>query len=253
MDVTFEIFPSKKLKLDALPEGWEYTITCTARSLEPTIETYRRLGPRHTPHISAALIESEGHLESVAQTVTRKVFLIGGDPEPQGPYMRSAQLIPHFRHCEEIGVAGYPEGHPNYPDESFGDKLLLEKQRLGATYTATQMCFDSQAIIDWIQRIRDKGLTLPILAGVAVPVNIVKLARFAARSGVNASVSFLRKTSTRDVACMIQRYDPRPLMEAVHEHVDGFHIYTFNSIQTTRRWVGETPWLAAAASTVDNL
>jgi 5,10-methylenetetrahydrofolate reductase len=35
--------------------------------------------------------------------------------------------------------------------------------------------------------------------------------------------------------------DPRPLMEAVADHVDGFHIYTFNALKTTRSWMEELP------------
>ena len=42
---------------------------------------------------------------------------------------------------------------------------------------------------------------------------------------------------------MITRYDPRPLMQAVDEYVDGFHIYTFNAIKTTTKWLEKTPWL----------
>lgn len=243
MIVNFEIFPSEKLEPAALPPEWELTIATRAETLRPTLDLYLELGREHTPHISAALIESQDHLESIVQTVTQKVFLVGGDPKPRGPFTRSAQLIPHFHHCEELGVAGYPEGHPSYPEETLGDEILLEKQRLGATYIATQMCFDSVRIIDWIKRVRDQGVSLPIYCGVAPPINVVKLTQFAARCGVTASLSFLRKTSTRDIARMIRRYDPRPLMEAVYDHVDGFHLYTFNAIETTRHWVAETSWL----------
>jgi 5,10-methylenetetrahydrofolate reductase len=40
-------------------------------------------------------------------------------------------------------------------------------------------------------------------------------------------------------------------MEAVYEHVDGFHIYTFNAIKTTAHWVQTVPWLQELAAEVD--
>ncbi len=251
MEATFEIFPSSKLKLADVPPHWSLTITATQESLTPTLETYKQLNGPHTPHISASLVQSEDHLRELTSLIRDRVFLIGGDLDPVGPYERSAQLIPHFAHCASIGVAGYPEGHPSYPHEAFGDEILLGKQELGATYAATQMAFDPEAIVEWVTRIRDKGITLPIHCGIAPPISVPKLTQFAMRCGVNASLGFIKKMSTRDVAKMIQRYDPTPLMEAVYEHVDGFHIYTFNAIKTTANWVQTVPWLQELAAGVD--
>lgn len=251
MEATFEIFPSSKLKLEEVPPHWTLTITATQESLAPTIETYEKLNGRHTPHISAALVQSEDHLHELTHVVRDRVFLIGGDRDPVGPYERSAQLIPRFAHCSSIGVAGYPEGHPSYPDDEFGDDILLEKQELGATYAATQMAFDPQSIVDWVARIREAGITLPVYCGIAPPISVPKLTQFAMRCGVNASLGFIKKMSTRDVAKMIQRYDPTPLMEEVYEHVDGFHIYTFNAIKTTANWVENVPWLRELTTGVD--
>lgn len=237
---TFEVFPSDKLRLDLIPKEWSLAITCTSEQLQPTIDLYRKLGPRHTPHLSAALSESEAQVKDLAKVFTEKVFLIGGDLEPRGPFTRSAQLIPYFRHCKAIGVGSYPEGHPSYDREELGDEILLEKQALGATYAATQMCFDPDKIVQWVKRVRDKGITLPIHCGVAPPINPVKLTQFALRCGVNTSLNFIKKMSVRDAARMATKYDPKPLIEAVADHVDGFHVYTFNAIKTTRGWVEDT-------------
>lgn len=238
--VTFEVFPSDKLNLDLIPDSWSLAITCTSEDLGPTVDLYKKLGPRHTPHLSAALSENDAHVRELARQFRSKVFLIGGDLQPRGPFTRSAQLIPYFLHCGEIGVASYPEGHPSYPTEELGDEILLEKQSLGATYAATQMCFDPARIIAWVRRIREKGVMLPIQCGVAPPISAVKLTQFAIRCGVNTSLNFIKKMSVRDAARMASSYDPRPLMEEVADHVDGFHVYTFNAIKTTRSWVEDT-------------
>lgn len=243
MRITFEVFPSPKLKLEAIPASWALTLTCTTDEIQPVIDLYRQVGSHHTPHLPAALVKSDGHAQALSEIFREKVFLIGGDQAPRGPFDRSAKLIPFFSHCRELGVAGYPEGHPTYSYETLGDEILLEKQALGATYVVTQMCFNPNAIVRWVERIREAGIALPIQCGVAPPINVMKLTRFALRCGVHTSLNFIKKMSTRDVAKMISRYDPRPLMEAVYDVVDGFHIYTFNAIKTTRAWVEDTGWL----------
>jgi methylenetetrahydrofolate reductase (NADPH) len=245
--VSFEVFPSENLKLDLIPGDWKLAITCTSEELQPTLDLYAKIGSPHTPHLSAALVESEEHLQKLRAIYTDRIFLIGGDLQPRGPFSRSATLIPHFTHCREIGVASYPEGHPSYATETLGDEILLDKQRLGATYAATQLCFDPQKIVDWSRRIRDRGITLPIYCGIAPPISAVKLTQFAIRCGVNTSLNFIKKMSIRDAAKMAASYDPRPLMEAVVDSVDGFHIYTFNAIKTTREWAEGTPWLSELA------
>jgi methylenetetrahydrofolate reductase (NADPH) len=244
MQFEFEIFPSKKLHAATIPPDWLVAISCRQQGIQSTLDLYRLLGPQSIPHVSAAMVESESHLKEIARTVSDKVFLIAGDPKPRGPYSRAAQLIPFFQHCREIGVAGYPEGHPAYPYEALGDEILLEKQRLGATYIVTQLSFDSQAIIDWVKRIRGKGVELPVYCGVSSPINVVRLAQFARQCGVGQSLRFLGKISRWDATKMIARYDPAPLMAEVYDFVDGFHIYTFNAIKTTERWLEEMPWLS---------
>jgi len=243
MKITFEVSPSDKLKLASIPGNWGLSITCTASEIQPTLDLYRKLGGKHTPHVSAALVEDETHAKSLAIHFDKGVFLIGGDHKPRGPFDRAAKLIPYFQHGQAIGVAGYPEGHPSYPHETLGDEILLEKQALGATYVATQMCFNPQAVVDWAKRIRDKGVTLSIYCGVAPPLSVIKLTQFALRCGVNTSLNFLEKMAIQDAVKLIRRYDPRPLMETVYDHVDGFHIFTFNAIRTTSQWVAETAWL----------
>jgi len=243
MKISFEIFPSSKLNLHKIPSEWDLTITATQSSLSPTIETYQELNKKHTPHISAALVQDKAHARELANIIQPKVFLIGGDLDPQGPFERSAQLIPFFTHCDEIGIGGYPEGHPSYEYEELGDEILQEKQALGATYIATQMAFKPEAIVDWVKRMRGKNIMLPVYAGIAAPISVPKLTQFAIRVGVNTSLDFIKKMSIRDAAKMIQRYNPQPLMEEIYDHVDGFHIYTFNAINTTIKWVDSIPWL----------
>lgn len=233
--VSFEVFPSKKLNSAMLAnlETDALTITCTAQSLAPTFSFYQALGCTATPHIPARRIKDEADAEHYAGIVSKRVFLIAGDRAPRGPFSRAIELFPYFKHCT-IGVAAYPEGHPDYPFPEWGDEILLEKQENGARYAVTQMCFNADTINHFVERVRSKGVTLPIYCGVAVPISRVRLAAFALKCGVGPSMKILHRSSSSSLVALLggKRYKPYQLIENVRENVDGFHFYTFNEINS---------------------
>lgn len=57
----------------------------------------------------------------------------------------------------QIGVAGYPEGHPFIDDHQLLN-ALREKEPF-ASYMVTQMCFDAKTIVHWIADMRQQGFT----------------------------------------------------------------------------------------------
>lgn len=79
-------------------------------------------------------------------------------------YIRAApQFSDHF--C--IGVAGYPEGHPD--SMATEDELLEQlKQKVdaGADFIVTQLFYDVDQFLHWVRKVREKGITVPIVPGV---------------------------------------------------------------------------------------
>ena len=129
-----------------------------ARTLE-TVGALREAGLDPVPHVSARRILDREEFEAfVRQAVSRygvhRVLLLGGDePRPKGPFADSLELLGTGLLAEcgirEIGVAGYPEGHPRIAPAvlkaAFERKLALAReQRLGA-YVVTQFSFDAEA------------------------------------------------------------------------------------------------------------
>lgn len=253
----FEVFPAEGVERAAagLPPGTAVTVTCSpSRGIDASVELVERLaaaGARVVPHLSARLVADAGHLatlvERLAVAGVRDVFVIGGDAKtPVGPYDSSGALLADLARMQhpftELGVAGYPEGHPLIGADAL-DTALKAKQGV-ATYLVTQLCFSPEAVVAWAERVRSLGVTLPIVVGVPGVVDRRRLLRLALRVGAGESTRFLRKhTGLVGKLLAAGGYDPGGLVEPLAAHHEalggplrGLHLYTFNEVGRTQTW-----------------
>ncbi|GAC1326709.1 MAG: methylenetetrahydrofolate reductase [Chloroflexota bacterium] len=264
----FEVVPVRGVDEQArlLPAGATVTVTCSpTRGVENTLQVAGRLagqGLRVVPHIAARLVTDTAHLQDLLQQVAdlaiRDVFVIAGDAnEPIGQFSNSLDLLRAMNdtghNLDEVGVAAYPEGHPLI-DHGALSQALIEKQSL-ATYMVTQICFDPQKILLWLDVARDQGVTLPVYIGIPGLVDARRLLQISVRIGVGDSMRFLAK-HTNVVAGLLGRggYHPNRLVEGIAPYLDGerhnirgLHINTFNQVQGTVQWQQEL-MLATAQS-----
>ena len=256
-DPLFELIPLRSLdaQADALPDGAAVSVTASAsRGIEGTVDASERLaarGFRVTPHLSARMIRDRSHLGSLldrlaAAGITR-LFVIGGDADDPGAFPDALSMLRAMADLgatfAEVGVAGYPEGHPDIP----GERLLaaLHAKQPFATSMTTQLCFDPGAIGRWLRAGRDDGITLPAVIGLPGVTELRKLLAISARIGVADSRRFLRK-NTRLVGRLVRPggYDPdallaglAPLVADPTLAIRGVHLYTFNQADTTVAWL----------------
>lgn len=242
--------------LAGLPPGTTVTVTCSPRrGLEPTVALSCALAARGVhavPHLAARQVPGRSGLSELLDRLTtagvREVFVVGGDaPEPLGPYRDGVALLRAIAgtgaDLDGIGVAGYPEGHPRIATADLWS-ALRDKQPL-ATYLVTQLCFDAGAVARFVGEAWDRGVTLPVVAGVPGVVDRGRLLRTGLKVGVGQSLRFVR--GHRAVARGLLRpggYRPDPLVRGLAEQVAtgrcalaGLHVYAFNDIGPTLRWM----------------
>jgi methylenetetrahydrofolate reductase (NADPH) len=205
-----------------------------------------------TPHLSARMIKNRSELSGIVSRLFRegidRAFVVGGDADDPGQFKDALELLRELsdlgHHLNEVGVTGYPEGHPFIS----GDLLrqaLIDKQRY-ATYIATQMCFDAPAIVTWVKGTRLDGVRLPINVGIPGVVDPIRLAGIAARIGVGTSVRYV--TKNRKMIWRFLRpgaYRPTKLLRELGAidpalGLRGLHIFTFNLIEPTVAWFQES-------------
>jgi methylenetetrahydrofolate reductase (NADPH) len=252
-----EVIPLKgaEAKVDELSPATTVTITCSpkfglTRTLEH-VEAAAQRGYRVVPHLAARQVADNGELKQFVQRVAdagvTDLYVIGGDAsDPAGDYLCAADLLDDLNSLEHpftrIGVACYPEGHPKVDASQLLD-ALLKKQRYAA-YMVSQLCFDAQAIVQWLTQARAAGVTLPLRIGLAAPMSTRKLVELSLKIGVGASVRYLTKQhglvgnllmgNSYRPETLLEQLDPEVLDDPLN--VEGLHLFSFNQLDATAHW-----------------
>jgi methylenetetrahydrofolate reductase (NADPH) len=174
------------------------------------------------------------------------VFVVAGDAkEATGEFADAVSLLhalPADHGFDEIGVTGYPESHP-FIDDDVTIQAMWDKRRL-ASYIVSNMSFDAATVTAWIERVRRRGVALPIHVGMAGVADPVRLLKVSTKIGVADAARFLRGHPSW-VARMFRPggYEPGRFVNALlpaaarpELRVAGLHVFTFNEIEPTERW-----------------
>jgi methylenetetrahydrofolate reductase (NADPH) len=256
-DPIFELLPLKNLpdQVPHLPAGARVSVTASpAKGIDATLDWAVRLqadGFRAIPHLSARMIPDRatlaGLLERARDGGLRHAFVVGGDADEPGEYLDGLSLLEAMYDLGHpfttLGCPGYPQGHPDIPDEAL-ERALRDKARY-VDHVTTQMDFDVKAIGAWVHRQRAAGLVPDVVIGVPGVADPQKLLSIAARIGVKDAKRFLVK-NLRFVTGLAKSggfYKPTSFVEGVAPlladptaRVSGFHLYTFNAVEATETW-----------------
>ncbi|MFB6352637.1 MAG: methylenetetrahydrofolate reductase [Halobacteriales archaeon] len=258
----FELMPFSSFdeQMAHLPDGAAIAITMSPQQgLEATLqktEVAMEAGYEAIPHIAARYVEGPDQLEEIAARLeaagVTDVFIPGGDPEePVGEYESAYDLLVDLEELDyafdEVGITGYPEGHAFISEAEL--ESAMAKKAPHATYIVTQLCYDPDAVIDWLEMVRrDREIDLPVEVGIPGVLKYQRLLSISQKVGVGDSVRFLQKTSgilgfVRQLIGSRGKYTPYSLVDGLAPYVDdpesgidGVHIYTFNQVPDTEEW-----------------
>jgi methylenetetrahydrofolate reductase (NADPH) len=140
-----------------------------------------------------------------------------------------------------IGVAGFPEGHPDTPNRLVEMDHLRAKVDAGADYICTQLFFDNRDFYDFRERCELAGVRVPILAGIMPVTSLGGMKRMAElASGARFPARLLKALARAGGdAEAVQRvgihYATEQCADLLHHGVAGLHFYTLNQSSATRR------------------
>ncbi len=254
----YEIIPSASIEekvVASVPRSVTITVTASpTKGLDASLDLTERLraeGYRVVPHLSARLVGDRAHLDDIVARLVGcgvdDVFVPAGDADP--PVGRYDSALPLLMELDElgrpfcdIGITGYPESHPSISDD-LTVQAMWDKRKY-ATYIVSNLCFNAATVRNWIGRVRERGVELPIYFGLAGPVEQAKLLRMATKIGVGDSMRVLTKHGNWLVRMGTPGgYDPTRLLHRADStlsdgraNVKGLHVFTFNQLAETEAW-----------------
>lgn len=260
-DVTlsFEVFPPKT------DEGYSAVEKAAAEiaALKPDFMsvTYGAGGgtSKNTANIAADLQDKYGtpvlahltcvssdkdHVRNMVRVYKEKgienIMALRGDIPKEGrvyyDYNHATELIYDIKSIDDsfcIGGACYPEGHVECARQSEDIVHLKEKVEAGCDFLTTQMFFDNSTLYQFLYRIREKGIEVPVVPGIMPITNARQVARSVALSG---------STIPQKMKIMVDRFsdDPMKMKEAgiiyacdqiidlISNGVSHIHVYSMN-------------------------
>ncbi len=143
----------------------------------------------------------------------------------------------HARNGFDIGVAGFPEGHPETPNRMKEMDYLKAKIDAGANYICTQLFFENNDLYDFRERCSLAGINVPIVAGI-MPLQskkgMIRMAELAAGARYPAKLlKRLNAVDGDDISSVGRDYAIEQCQDLIANGIDGLHLYTLNKSQQT--------------------
>ncbi len=211
-----------------------------------------RCGFEVMPHLTCVGHTKDELLEILAefdQAGLHDVMALRGDPPKgetefrpvPGGFSHADELVslirahhPHFG----IGVAGYPEKHPEAPDVSDDVRRLAHKVSCGADFVTTQLFFDNTAYFRFVERCREAGVTVPILPGLLPILSLAQARRFCDMCGARIPPeleNLLVQAAEEDAPRIGADWAYRQVDELLRGGAPGFHLYVLNKSKAATR------------------
>ncbi len=264
LEMTGKDVPGLREAASVIPQGTKINVTFLGNEDLPmrvaAAAAVKELGFVPVPHISARRIGSQAQLEEFLGALaevgaTEHVFSVGGDPaEPEGPYPDSLSVIRtgilQKYGVKEVSIAGYPEGHPDIPNDVLWQHLedksaALKEQGLDAVIL-TQFSFDTDPVVAWIDQVRSRGIDTQIRIGTPGPAGIKRLLGFARRFGIGANAMIVKKYGFSLTNLMgtagPDRFVSDLSARLAEDEGSGsvkLHFYTFGGLKATSEWAAE--------------
>jgi len=263
IDVSFEFFPPQTEEMEQIlwssierleplcPSFVSVTYGAGGKTRERTHATVARIlnetsikPAAHLTCVGASRDEVDAVAREYWDLGVRHIVALRGDPQ-NGPgtnfdahehgYANSAALVAGLKKLADfdITVSAYPEGHPESPNVGRDIDVLKAKIDAGATRAITQFFFENECYLRFLDKVRAKGIDIPILPGIVPVQNFRQTANFARRAGASIPSWLAERfegldddvTTRRLIAATVTA---EQVFDLVDQGINHFHFYTMN-------------------------
>ncbi len=202
----------------------------------------------HLTCVGHSADEIGGVLDELWQAGIRNVLALRGDPPggqsgftvTDGGFAYAGDLVGYVkkRHDFCVGVAGYPEGHPQCLNRTRDLEHLQRKVDAGANFIVTQLFFDNADFYRFRDACRAIGIRVPIVAGIMPISNVAQIKRFVSMCGAKIPHPLLTRLESIEgdpdaVQAAGIDYATQQCRDLLANAADGLHFYTLNKSKAT--------------------
>ncbi|CCL99999.1 uncharacterized protein FIBRA_02024 [Fibroporia radiculosa] len=290
---TFEFFPPKtdqgfenllprisrlaSLEPLAINVTWGAGGSTKERSLELAAITQTQHGIDTILHLTCTNMEQgmvDDALTNAKARGIHNILALRGDPPrgeeywiPTDPrFTYGVDLVSYIRSSPEfssefcVGVAAYPDGHPDRETDDDGElEHLKAKVDAGADFIITQLFYDVDGFLQWMKKVRSKGIQIPIIPGImpiqtyASFLRMTKLCGTRVPPHLMSDLVLLRHDDQKikdygvDLAVkMIKRL-------TAESDIRGIHLCTLNLEKSVTRVLGSLAWIGGSSKPMNQL
>ena len=266
LPASIEISPKQAVEnedlKDLFPAGTRVYITDVGTDSAETITTGARrvgsFGYVPVPHFASRRLSTTRALENRISMLSQEagvvdVLIIGGGLEQQAGDFGSTMEVLETGYFDkygirQMGVAGHPEGSPDFDDTAAEEALRLKQafaERTDAEMRiVTQFGFDAAGFARWVDALSTSGIHLPVHLGVAGPAKLTTLVKFAAMCGVGNSIKFLKKRAGA-ISTLVSGFNPDEIVDPIEQHVQAdsdcaikqIHVFPFGGMKKSAEWL----------------
>jgi methylenetetrahydrofolate reductase (NADPH) len=198
----------------------------------------------HLTCVAASCSEIDDVVRSYVAAGVRHIVALRGDPvggigeryapHPEG-YRNAADLVGGIKRIVdiEISVSAYPEKHPDSPSVDDDIDMLRAKVDAGASRAITQFFFDNDLYFRYLDRVRARGIAIPIVPGILPVQNFNQMRLFAERCGASVPAWLADRFAGLEQDAATRRLiaaavAAEQVVDLVDRGVTDFHFYTMN-------------------------
>lgn len=203
----------------------------------------------HLTCVGSTRAELQSIVSDYATLGIHNILALRGDPvagpgtawvSTEDGFNFASELVGMLKQMNDfsIGVAAFPEKHPESQSLEFDAQILLQKQKAGADFAITNLFFDAEHYFRLIVRLREIGCTMPVIPGIMPVTNVNQIDRFTTLSGAVFPEELRAQfEDIADDAKAVVNLGIESATKLCQELLDGgapgIHMYTLNRATST--------------------